>query len=159
MGKIATEAEAYSIGKKGTPAGNKLCTKSRAKVLGCKVNGNYQANQCVQLSDLEVSAFITVTPDKLFEYETYIKVFSVTVKSSSDWNLEVKVNSRPVKGTITSSKLQGGIGESNLNVTVEGKSVSGPGETIEYFCSGTLIFTNAEGASQRVHVKLDYLLP
>ena len=55
MGKIATEQEAYSIGKKGTPVGNKLCTKSRAIQLGCDTNGSYLDNQCVQLNDLKAS--------------------------------------------------------------------------------------------------------
>lgn len=157
MGKIATEQEAYLFGKKGTPAGNKLCTKSRAEVLGCKVNGNYQANQCVQLSDLETSAFIIVTPASLLEYKTDRKVFLVNVNSSSDWNLKVQIDPMPVKGGITPSKSQGGMGESNLNVTVVGRSVSNPGGVIEYYCGGTITFTNVEGASQRVFVELDYL--
>ena len=52
MSKIATEQEAYNIGKLGTPVTNKCCTKERAEELGCKVNGSYSSNQLVQLSDL-----------------------------------------------------------------------------------------------------------
>lgn len=157
MGKIATEQESFSIGKKGTSAGNKLCTKSRAEALGCKVKGTYQSNQCVQLSDLESGAFITVTPSYLFEYGTRRKVFSLNVKSSSDWSLRIQIDTKPVKGAITSSKAQGPMGESSLNVTVVGRSVDNPGGTIEYFCGGTITFTNSEGSTQRVSVELDYL--
>ena len=53
MGKIATEQEAYNIGKLGTPVTNRCCTKSRAQALGCIVSGSYRNyNQLVQQSDL-----------------------------------------------------------------------------------------------------------
>lgn len=53
MGKIATEQEAYNVGKLGTPVTNKCCTNSRAQELGCIVSGNYRNyNQLVQQSDL-----------------------------------------------------------------------------------------------------------
>lgn len=52
MGKIATEQEAYNIGKLGTPVTNKCCTKSRAEMLGCSVSGTYRNYQLVQQSDL-----------------------------------------------------------------------------------------------------------
>lgn len=52
MGKIATEQEAYNIGKLGTPVTNKCCTKSRAEMLGCRVSGTYRNYQLVQQSDL-----------------------------------------------------------------------------------------------------------
>ena len=52
MGKIATEQEAYSIGKVGTPVTNKCCTKARAEALGCAVSGSYQNNQLVQTDNV-----------------------------------------------------------------------------------------------------------
>lgn len=55
MGKIATEQETYEIGKKGTPAGSKLCTKTRAIQLGCDVSGSYSDNQCVQIDNLKAA--------------------------------------------------------------------------------------------------------
>lgn len=87
MGKIATEQEAYSIGKKGTPAGNKLCTKSRVSVLGCKVKGSYQDNQCVQLSDLETATTYNYYLSFSYNGASYLNVseqenrYTVTVKS------------------------------------------------------------------------------
>lgn len=54
--KIATEQEAFAIGKKGTPQSTKACIKLRADQLGCKVSGNYDNNQCVKLEDLSKSA-------------------------------------------------------------------------------------------------------
>lgn len=36
MGKIATEQEAYNIGRRGTPVANKCATNARAYTLGCK---------------------------------------------------------------------------------------------------------------------------
>lgn len=55
MGKIATEQEAANIGGLvGVEDGqeNKSVIKSKALEYGCKVYGDYQSNQCVQLSDL-----------------------------------------------------------------------------------------------------------
>lgn len=52
MGKIATETEAYNIGKIGSPVTNKCCTKSRAEALGCAVSGSYVTNRLVQKDDL-----------------------------------------------------------------------------------------------------------
>ena len=54
MGKIATEQEAYNIGgvKDGLFVANKCCTKERAEIMGCDVNGEYEDNQLVQLEDL-----------------------------------------------------------------------------------------------------------
>lgn len=47
MVKIATEKEAYDIGKHGTPEENKCCTMSKAKEFGCKVIDEYESNQLV----------------------------------------------------------------------------------------------------------------
>lgn len=58
MGKIATEQEAYNIGKQGTPHGNKCCTKARVETLGCKVSESYASNQLVQLEDLSPAGVI-----------------------------------------------------------------------------------------------------
>ena len=59
MGKIATEQEAYNIGKKGTPITNKCCTKTRAEALGCKVDGDYVSNQLVQKEHLSQAVSYT----------------------------------------------------------------------------------------------------
>ena len=51
MGKIATQAEAASIG--GASSSSTQCsTKSKAEELGCKVNGTYTNQQLVQKTDL-----------------------------------------------------------------------------------------------------------
>ena len=47
MRKIATEKEAYDIGKHGTPEENKCCTMSKAKEFGYKVIDEYESNQLV----------------------------------------------------------------------------------------------------------------
>lgn len=50
MGKIATEQDAYDVGKKGTPVANKCSTKQRMEALGCTgINGveNYASNRLV----------------------------------------------------------------------------------------------------------------
>lgn len=52
MSKIATEQEAYQIGRKGSPVDKKCCTKQRAVELGCNVTTEYDNNQLVQKSDL-----------------------------------------------------------------------------------------------------------
>ena len=55
MGKIATEQEAANIGGlAGVEEGQekKSVIKSKALEYGCKVYGDYQNTQCVQLSDL-----------------------------------------------------------------------------------------------------------
>lgn len=52
MSKIATEQEAYNIGKTGTPVSNKCCTKARAEALGCTIIDRYSSNQLVKLNDL-----------------------------------------------------------------------------------------------------------
>ena len=41
MGKIATEQEAYNIGKRGIPRINEPCTKARARELGCAIKPGY----------------------------------------------------------------------------------------------------------------------
>lgn len=58
MGKIATEQEAYDIGKQGTPNGNKCCTKSRAEALGCTVKDDIPSNKLVQISDILKTEYI-----------------------------------------------------------------------------------------------------
>lgn len=51
--KIATEAYAWSIGRKNIPYTSILgCTRSRAIALGCNVSGNYTYNQLVCEKDL-----------------------------------------------------------------------------------------------------------
>lgn len=55
MSKIATENEAYIIGRKGTPVNNKCCTKHRAIELGCNITSGYSDNQLVQQEDLSHS--------------------------------------------------------------------------------------------------------
>lgn len=157
MGKIATEQEAYNIGKKGTPQSNKCCTKSRASDLGCQVKGNYSNSQLVQVSDLSKSSFIVVSPTSLSYYRGQQTTFTLTVKSSSDWSLNVLVATKPVKGSITPNKIQGSMGESTLTVRVTGARVSNPFGTTEYFCGGTITFTNAEGNTARVNVDLSYI--
>lgn len=55
MGKIATEAEAAAIGElAGVEEGleSRLCTKVKAEEYGCRVEGDYEENQCVQLLDI-----------------------------------------------------------------------------------------------------------
>ena len=52
MSKIATEQEARSIGNYGTVNPNKCCTKAQAESYNCIVDGEYQPNQLIQLSDV-----------------------------------------------------------------------------------------------------------
>lgn len=51
MGKIATEQEAYNIGKRGIPRINEPCTKARARELGCAIKPGYSyaGNEPVEL--------------------------------------------------------------------------------------------------------------
>lgn len=86
MGKIATEQEAYDIGKQGTPNGNKCCTKSRAEVLGCMINGSYSNNQLVQLEHLspqpqgyKVRMRLSITDTTQGRLQTGIYIPSVTL--------------------------------------------------------------------------------
>lgn len=157
MGKIATEQEAYNIGKKGTPQSNKCCTKSRALDLGCQVKGNYSSSQLVQFSDLSKSSFIEVSPTNLSYYRGQQAKFTLTVKSSSDWSLNVLVDTRPIRGSIMPNKTQGSMGESTLKVIVTGSRLSNPSGTAEYYCGGSITFTNAEGDTARVNVDLYYV--
>lgn len=76
MGKIATEQEAYNIGKKGTPNGNKCCTKTRAEELGCKVNGSYNYNQLIQLDDLRKDMNTVYLGYKVDDVSNYV-VFKI----------------------------------------------------------------------------------
>lgn len=157
MGKIATEQEAYNIGKKGTPQSNKCCTKSRALDLGCQVKGNYSSSQLVQFSDLSKSSFIVVSPTNLSYYSGQQAKFTLIVKSSSDWSLNVLVYTKPVKGSIIPNKKQGSMGESTLTVRVTGAKVSNPSGITEYYCGGSITFTNAEGDTARANVDLSYV--
>ena len=54
MGKIATEQEAYNIGKRGIPRINEPCTKARARELGCSIKPGYSyaGNEPVELEAL-----------------------------------------------------------------------------------------------------------
>ena len=54
MGKIATEQEAYNIGKRGIPRINEPCTKARARELGCAIKPGYSyaGNEPVELEAL-----------------------------------------------------------------------------------------------------------
>lgn len=70
--KIATEAEAYAIGGKGTSNGNKACTNARAQALGCESVSGHSSNQLVPKSslkadepfiDVKVSGIMTIHYD------------------------------------------------------------------------------------------------
>lgn len=98
MGKIATEQEAYNIGKSGIPTSNKCCTKTRAEELGCKVSGVYESNQLVQLVHLSTNVKthnILFKPgeltlinrlDKRFEF--YV---SVSIQISNDYSNKISL--------------------------------------------------------------------
>ena len=48
------------------------------------------------------------------------------------------------------------MGESTLTVRVTGSRVSNPFGTAEYYCGGSITFTNAEGDTARAYVDLSY---
>lgn len=54
MGKIATEQEAYNIGKTGIPRIDEPCTRARARELGCAIKPGYSyaGNEPVELEAL-----------------------------------------------------------------------------------------------------------
>lgn len=110
MGKIATETEAYNIGKIGSPVTNKCCTKSRAEALGCAVSGSYVTNRLVQKDDLSrkiisyIATFTLINGDSSstwmlingvpknttgFVYFTYLGNTQVTVAFNEGEGIEV----------------------------------------------------------------------
>lgn len=83
MSKIATEQEAYNIGRTGTPVSNKCCTKVRAEALGCTINGSYSSNQLVKLNDLY--------------RQSYRVSFSIRNASTSDDSVHCLTNGAPTR--------------------------------------------------------------
>lgn len=84
MGKIATEQEAARIGYSSTSDENKCCTKSRAEQLNCVVNGDYESNQLVQLSDLQ--ELVSFDMQLRFELRSYNFEFDSII----EYNLELE---------------------------------------------------------------------
>ena len=85
MGKIATEQEAYSIGKVGTPVTNKCCTKARAEALGCAVSGSYTSNKLVQKTDLSQAKVS-------YKFEATIGINNSVYESSLKCAFEFRLN-------------------------------------------------------------------
>jgi len=107
---------------------------------------------------LSKSSFIKVSPTNLFYYEGQQATFTLTVKSSSDWSLNVLYEfTNPVNGSIMPNKTQGSMGESTLTVRVTGERVPNPSGIVEYYCGGSITFTNAEGDTARANVDLSYV--
>lgn len=98
--KIATEAEAYAIGGKGTPNGNKACTNARAQALGCKSVSGHSSNQLVPKNSLiKDLPYIWVKGDfeadavPMLERQYYFRIDSV----NSSWNNPLKIDVSKIK--------------------------------------------------------------
>lgn len=87
MGKIATEQEAYNIGKRGIPRINEPCTKARARELGCAIKPGYSyaGNDPVELEALYRNERAALAWNTIKFYYTH------RIEKASD-PLEVKVS-------------------------------------------------------------------
>ena len=86
MGKIATEQEAYNIGKRGIPRINEPCTLARARALGCAIKPGYSyvGNEPVELEALCKSERVALAWNTIKFYYTH------RIEKASD-PLEIKV--------------------------------------------------------------------
>ena len=86
MGKIATEQEAYNIGKRGIPRINEPCTKARARELGCAIKPGYSyaGNEPVELEALYKDGRAALAWNTIKFYYTH------RIEKASD-PLEIKV--------------------------------------------------------------------
>ena len=87
MGKIATEQEAYNVGKRGIPRINEPCTKARARELGCAIKPGYSyaGNEPVELEALCRNERAALAWNTIKVYYTH------RIEKASD-PLEVKVS-------------------------------------------------------------------
>ncbi len=86
MGKIATEQEAYNIGKTGIPRIDEPCTRARSRELGCAIKPGYSyaGNEPVELEALYKDVRVGLAWNTVKFYYTH------SIEKASD-PLEIKV--------------------------------------------------------------------
>ena len=162
MGKIATEQEAYNIGRKGTPTSKKCCTKSRAEALGCEVSNGYKSNQLVQLTSLSKSTvtltgYISTDFDINFEIGNETMYFSSGVSkeafSFSGYNIRIGIVANDIQNGYVRLEFTGCTcsnirNANNCRITTSGNTIMietgtemNPDGTIE----GMFDVTNSDG--------------
>ena len=96
MGKIATQAEAASIGG-ATSSGTQCSTKAKAEELGCDVSGTYTNQQLVQRDDLKRSG---INWDPYVGTHSYTDAVLLTDRGSSPTSLMTLLRSLPEKSGV-----------------------------------------------------------